>query len=87
MRRLSLLLLFTAACGNDSAVIDAPATHDATHHDDAAIDAAGSGSDVASLMEPSPRDHNLELIVAAAGIVVALAPARSRRRRSKPDVL
>jgi hypothetical protein len=78
MRRTWLLIAVmaaavAAACGDDGHAPDARPI-------DAPADSAGSGSNVA-MMEPSPPDHGLELMVMVASMVVVVAPVRARRRR------
>ena len=59
------------------------------HVPDAPIDSpvdGPSGSAAHGAMdgiEPSPRDHNLELGVLAASLVVAAGPVRARQRRRR----
>jgi hypothetical protein len=73
-RFLVCVALMMAACGDDSArhTPDAPP-----------IDSpAGSASMAAwSPMDPSPRDHNLELGVLVVSVFVAAGPVAARRRR------
>jgi hypothetical protein len=49
---------------------------------------SGSGSDDMA-MEPSPHDRNLELVVVASSLIVAVGPVvgSRRRRRSIPNIL
>ena len=49
---------------------------------DAPPDSSGSGA-MASSMEPSPRDFNLELVVLGASLIVAVGPIRDVRRRRR----
>jgi hypothetical protein len=87
MRRTWLLTLVLAgACGSDvvNHLPDARLV-DATHPADAMPDAAGSGSAVASALEPSPRDHGLEVVVVVTSMVVVIGPVRARRRRDDDD--
>jgi hypothetical protein len=77
LRASLLVAVVMAACSSPShAPVDSRQT-------DAPIDSpAGSGSHAAfGSIEPSPVDHNLELGVVAASLVVAMSPIRSRRRR------
>ena len=61
------------------------------HETDASVDAALDADIDASLVSgggmaasvPSPRDRKLELVVVAASLVVALAPAGAIRRRRR----
>ena len=77
-RRWLLIVALVAACGgNDHALPDAPQVD--AHHPDA----AGSGSAVASVLEPSPRDHGLEVVVVVSSLVVVIGPVRARRRRER----
>ena len=67
-----------AACGD-------PVRHiapDAPDMVDAPIDSpSGSASRGAELIEPSPKDHDLELGVLVMSVVVAAAPSGLRKRR------
>ena len=84
MRRTWLLTLVLAgACGSDGVkhLPDARLV-DATHP---MPDAAGSGSAIASALEPSPRDHGLEVVVVVTSMVVVIGPVRARRRRDDDD--
>jgi hypothetical protein len=49
---------------------------------------SGSGSDEMA-MEPSPHDRNLELVVVASSLIVAVGPVigSRRRRRHPPNIL
>ncbi|MDB4957373.1 MAG: hypothetical protein JWO36_4942 [Myxococcales bacterium] len=77
------MVVLTAACGPDSRngadarTVDAPS--DAST--DAPVDAAGSGSAAAIAMEASPHDLNLELMVVALGMIIAVGPVRGSQRR------
>ena len=83
MRRLLLIAVLAAGCGSngrdivDAKKIDAPV--------DAPPDGAGSGSNVAATLEPSPRDHGLEVIVVVASMVVVVGPVSRRRRKHGDD--
>ena len=81
MMRAGLVMVFATlivACGSGANNgPDAPGP-DTNHHEDAAIDSAGSGSPMA--IESSPHDHHLDLMVVGLGMVIA-APVGLRRRR------
>ena len=49
--------------------------------DDGLGSGSGSGSAAATIMEPSPQDNHLELVVAGASMVIVFAPIRGSRRR------
>jgi hypothetical protein len=79
---LSLLIVFgagLAACGLESIEHSLP-----DGGADAAVDGGtGSGSAARDLMEPSPRDFDLEVVVLGASLVVAIVPIPELRRRRR----
>jgi hypothetical protein len=74
------LAVFAAGCGDSmrkpvDADIDAPA--------DAPVDGPGGSALARNGLDPSPKDHDLELGVLAISVVVAGGPIGFRQRRRR----
>jgi hypothetical protein len=79
----ALVVACASACSDDTQehlITDGPPK-------DAPSDGPGSGSDEMAALEPSPHDRNLELVVIASSLVVAVGPVVGSRRRRTPNIL
>lgn len=80
LRLLFVIAIVLVACGDDSSRRVA----DAQIHD-APADAAGSGSNALTILEPHPHDGKLDILVAGLSVGVIVGPAFGARRRRRRD--
>ena len=87
MVRASIILFVVTAAGIVACGTEGHQALDAQARVDPRVDTgSGSGSDEMA-MEPSPHDRNLELVVVASSLIVAVGPVIGSRRRRMPNIL